>query len=135
MGRLALQLPTNEPNFTIERFENGYYRISGISLQTIQINLNEMMQTASAAPSVTGTALRQPTVTRQRRTAHAATLAPARKPHTLSAAGRKRIAAAQKARWAKKREAGAIAGETAPVPTAQKRQRTKQQPKTMTAAG
>ena len=137
MGRLALQLPTNEPNFTIERFENGYYRISGISLQTIQINLNEMMQTASAAPSVAGTA--HPVLPRRRRKTITLTLdtraQAARKPHTLSAAGRKRIAAAQKARWAKKREAGAIAGETAPVPTAQKRQRTKQQPKTMTAAG
>ena len=105
MGRLALQLPTNEPNFTIERFENGYYRISGISLQTIQINLNEMMQTASTAP-VTNTALRQP-VPRGRRKVHAIseTPAPMRKKRKLSAAGRQAIAAAQKKRWAnKKRE-------------------------------
>ena len=106
MGRLALQLPTNEPNFTIERFENGYYRISGISLQTIQINLNEMMQTASAAP-VTGIALRQPVLTRGRRkvTITAKTPAPVRKKRKLSAAGRQAIAAAQKKRWAnRKRE-------------------------------
>jgi hypothetical protein len=133
MGRLALELPTQTPTFLVERFENGYYRIGGVSLQQIQINLNEMMQTASAAPSVTGAPL--PALRRQRRKTITATFTPARKPRTLSAAGRKRIAAAQKARWAKKREAEAIAGETAPVPTAQKRHRAKRQPKTMTAAG
>lgn len=126
MGKLALTIPTTEPTFTVERFENGYYRIGGITLQSIQINLNQMMQTASAAPTLTAP---RPAVTR---TSHNKP-APAHKPRTITAAGRKAIAAAQRKRWAAKRAAEAIAGETAPVPVAQKRHRAKRQPKTMTA--
>ena len=76
----AASIRVSKPHFQMERDADGYTRVSGRDIQTIQTNLNQMTDTRPAAV--------QP---------HLAQVPTRRQ---ISPAARKRIADAQRKRWA-----------------------------------